>query len=410
MSAAPGPLGAAGRRIRVARWVALLLLAASLAMIAFSLLSLVLPGTELLPFRPPLGSFLAFVCVFATFPSVGAVVAIRRPGNPIGWLLLVIGICLTLSVASTEYVGRALYTGLALPAVALVDWAGTWTFLLAAGLLFVWIPLLFPTGGLLGPRWRWFARAAAVAMAVGVTATAVIPGPLPGDNGVVPNPLGAPTAFTDLIAILVALAFPAIAICGLVAIASLGLRYRRAESIERAQIKWLLLATSVLIATLVVASITQIEVAFYAALVAAAAVPAATGIAILRYRLWDIDRLISRTIAYTIVTGVLALTFVVTILGLQAALASFTRDQTIVVAASTLVAAALFQPLRGRVQRAVDLRFDRARVDGERTSAAFADRIRDKVEIHAVATELAATVDRSIRPASQGLWLRGAAE
>ena len=207
-----------------------------------------------------------------------------------------------------------------------------------------------------------------------------------------------------------ALAFPAIAICGLVAIASLGLRYRRAESIERAQIKWLLLATSVLIATLVVASITQIEVAFYAALVAAAAVPAATGIAILRYRLWDIDRLISRTIAYTIVTGVLALTFVVTILGLQAALASFTRDQTIVVAASTLVAAALFQPLRGRVQRAVDLRFDRARVDGERTSAAFADRIRDKVEIHAVATGLAATVDRSIRPASQGLWLRGAEE
>ena len=121
--------------------------------------------------------------------------------------------------------------------------------------------------------------------------------------------------------------------------------------------------------------------------------PAATGIAILRYRLWDIDRLISRTIAYTIVTGVLALTFVATILGLQAALASFTRDQTLVVAASTLVAAALFQPLRGRVQRAVDLRFDRARVNGERTSAAFADRIRDTVEIHAVATELAATVD-----------------
>ena len=138
--------------------------------------------------------------------------------------------------------------------------------------------------------------------------------------------------------------------------------------------------------------------------------PFAIGIAILRYRLYDIDRIISRTIAYAIVTGVLALTFVATILGLQAVLASFTRDQTIVVAASTLVAAGLFQPLRGRVQRAVDLRFDRARVDGERTSAAFADRIRDKVEIHAVATELAATVDRSIRPASQGLWLRGAAE
>ena len=163
MSAAPGSLGAAGRRIRVAGWVALLLLAASLAMIAFSLLSLVLPGTAS-PFRPPLGSFLAFVCAFATFPSVGAVVAIRRPGNPIGWLLLVIGICLTLSVASTEYVGRALYTGLALPAVALVDWAGTWTFLLAAGLLFVWIPLLFPTGvssdrdgagSRERPLWRW---------------------------------------------------------------------------------------------------------------------------------------------------------------------------------------------------------------------------------------------------------------
>ena len=114
--------------------------------------------------------------------------------------------------------------------------AGTWTFLLTAGLLFVWIPLLFPTGGLLGPRWRWFARAAAVAMAIGVTGDGRDPRcTTRATTGSVPDPLGAPTAFTDLIAILVALASQAIAICGLVAIASLGLRYRRAESIERAQ-------------------------------------------------------------------------------------------------------------------------------------------------------------------------------
>ena len=130
------------------------------------------------------------------------------------------------------------------------------------------------------------------------------------------------------------------------------------------------------------------------------------GVAILHYRLYEIDRIISRTIAYAWLTAVLGAVFVAMILLLQAVLQPFTQGQTVAIAASTLVAAALFQPLRGRVQHVVDRRFDRARFDAERTSAAFAERLRHEVDIETVRTDLRRTVDRSIRPSSIDLWIR----
>ena len=149
---------------------------------------------------------------------------------------------------------------------------------------------------------------------------------------------------------------------------------------------------------------------FYIGFLALIMLPIGIGIAILRYRLFDIDRIISRTIAYGLVTGILGATFVVTIVGLQAILVSFTQAQTIAVAASTLIAFAAFQPLRRRVQAVVDHRFDRGRVDRERTAIAFAERLRDVVEVDAVASDLARTIERSVKPSAQGLWLRGGAE
>jgi hypothetical protein len=392
---------------RASRWVAVTLLAFSLGMVAFSSVSLVLPGTEALPFRPSLANFIAYMCVFVSFPAVGTVVAIRRPRNPIGWLLLTIGICFTLGVASTEYVGRALYTGAQLPAVAIVDWAGSWTFLVGVAQIFVWIPLLFPTGHLPGPRWRVFARVAAVATTVGVAANALMPGALPGDGQPVTNPFAAPAAATGVLTILANLAFPAIAGLGLISVASLGVRFRRSRSTERQQIRWLLFAVASLLVTLVIAWFSQVLVAFYVALVAAASIPTATGIAVLRYRLWDLDRIISRTVGWAIVTSVLVAVFVAGVVLLQAILSPFTQENSIAVAASTLVAFALFQPLRRRVQHAVDRRFDRARYDGEQTAQAFSGRLRHEADLAHAAGALLATTRDAVHPTSVGVWLRG---
>ena len=141
-------------------------------------------------------------------------------------------------------------------------------------------------------------------------------------------------------------------------------------------------------------------------LLALAFLPIAIGIAVLRYRLYDIDRLISRTIGWAIVTGIVAAVFVGVVIALQALLAGVTQGETLAVAASTLLAFALFMPLRGRVQRAVDRRFDRARYDGEQLVGAFAERLRDEVDLETIRAEVPATVDAAVRPATVGLWLR----
>jgi len=140
---------------------------------------------------------------------------------------------------------------------------------------------------------------------------------------------------------------------------------------------------------------------------AIALIPGAIGMAILRYRLYEIDRLVSRTLAWALVTAILGAVYVVLVVGLQAVLSGVTQSQTRAVATSTLVAFALFQPLRRRVQRAVDRRFDRARYDGQRVAAAFAERLRDQIELAGVKRDLGATVRTALSPTSTGIWLRG---
>ncbi len=140
------------------------------------------------------------------------------------------------------------------------------------------------------------------------------------------------------------------------------------------------------------------------------ALPIAIEIAILRYRLYEIDRIISRTIGWALVTGILVAVFVAVVLTLQALLAGFTQGETLAVAASTLAAFALFQPLRRRIQVAVDRRFDRARYDGEQLVGAFGDRLRDEVELDAIRAEIPATIDLAVRPRQVGLWLRSGGE
>jgi hypothetical protein len=198
----------------------------------------------------------------------------------------------------------------------------------------------------------------------------------------------------------------------LVAGASLVVRFRRSEGIERAQLKWVALAG-------VLAGISLIGYTAFAPIApwlnpityaiggaAACLVPIAIGIAVLRYRLYEIDRLISRTIGWAIVTGLLGAAFVVLVLGLTSVLGRVTGGDTLAVASSTLVVAALFSPVRSRVQGAVDRRFDRSHYDGEQLVAAFGERLRDEVDLATITTEVLTTVDAAVRPSPVGLWLR----
>lgn len=196
-------------------------------------------------------------------------------------------------------------------------------------------------------------------------------------------------------------------------VASVVVRFRRGGEVERAQLKWLVAATALAVTAWPVIGLgtalgwpVLTTLAWSAGLLSFIAIPVAIGIGVLRYRLYEIDRIISRSIAWAMLTGVLVAVFAVGVLAFQAALARFTQGETLAVAASTLIAVSLFQPVRRRVQRVVDRRFDRARYDAERTVEAFAERIRNQVAVDAVLADLQATVTDSIKPSSSGLWLR----
>jgi uncharacterized membrane protein YdcZ (DUF606 family) len=179
--------------------------------------------------------------------------------------------------------------------------------------------------------------------------------------------------------------------------------------VERQQLKWLIAVAAVAAVAFPVAYIVPApaitQVAFLVGLLALLALPVAIAIAVLRYHLYEIDRIISRTIGWAVITGVLGAAFVVLVVGLEALLQGQTQGETLAVAASTLAAFGLFQPVRRRVQAAVDRRFDRARYDAQRTADAFAERLRDEVELDVLAAELQRTVEAAIRPSAAALWL-----
>jgi hypothetical protein len=337
--------------------------------------------------------------------AVGAVVASRRPGHPVGWLLLAIGLAVALSGLVEAYVkyGLIIRPGSLPGASYLVGFAVlsfTVIWLACAG----FVLLLTPTGSLPSPRWRWWARVAGAAPVVAVLAGAVQPDPLaPEWYG---NPLAVPVLYRILavpgvVAIAVALASV------LVGAVSLLLRFRRARGVERLQLRWLALAAALagglLLVTLVAGYLALDPVVLTTISLCVALLPLATGAAILRYRLYDLDRIISRTLAYGLLTVLLGLGYAAVVLGLGRLLG---RDSSLVVAAATLAVAALFQPARRRVQRLVDRRFNRRRYDAAGTVEAFAARLRDQVDLQALHGELLGVVDQTMQPASVSLWLR----
>jgi hypothetical protein len=355
-----------------------------------------------------------FGLTLSAFPAVGVLLAIRRTANAIGWLLLAIGLCWAVANAThySDY-GLLWHPG-SLPAAALVGAISSAFWLPPICLSGTFLILLFPDGKLLTRRWRSVAWLSVSAIVVGTLTLVLSPGWMT-DAGYphTRNPIGLPTALKGAVDVshvsilLVPLAMVLSAI-GLV------VRYRRSRGVERQQIKWLAGAAAVVAGLYGVVeplsagfsgqqTPTAIAVAQDIALCSFGLVPIAIGFAVLRYRLYEIDRLISRTLSYALITGLLG--------GVFLGLVFLTTDvlpfsSPVGVAASTLAAAALFNPLRTHVQRLVDRRFNRARYNAEATVSTFTTQLRDAVDLETVHAHLVDVVDRALAPGHASLWIR----
>jgi hypothetical protein len=352
------------------------------------------------------GSVVGPVLAVLSAATVGAVLASRRPRHPVGWLLLGFALALTASGVIFSYVTYGLLARPgALPAAHLVARYYPATGSAALALLSL-VLLLTPTGSLPSPRWRWWAWITAATPVALVLVVPVAPGRLD------PQLLLGSSPFSDralggvlLVATRVALVVTALAVA--VAAGSLVVRFRRARGIERQQLRWVALAAALMVlAVPVVLAPVALEgpiLVDWAPAVWVVVLPVAVGAAILRYRLYDLDRIISRTLAYGLLTLLLGGGYALVVLGLGQLLG---RESPLVVAAATLAVAALFGPARRRIQELVDRRFDRRRYDAANTIAAFSARLRQQIDLESLTGELRAVVEAAMQPTSVSLWLR----
>ena len=357
----------------------------------------------------PSGSFgvRGFSGVWAVgFGLVGALLTRRRPGHPVGWIFAAAGMLAAVDFASFEYALAAVVGHRDLPAGEYVGWLQLWIWVPFVALITVYLPLLFPDGRLPGPRWRPVSWAAAGCGVIAASGLAIAPGVVVNLRAL-RNPFGIHPAAVSNTAIAVGLA--GLLGCVVVAVWSLLVRARRGTSVERQQIKWLAYAGCLVAATLVPSTIlslstgTAARIAEGALMIAIVTVPVAVAVAVLKYRLYEIDRIISRTLAYVVVTGLMAGVYAGLVLLATRVLGVTTPPA---VAAATLAAAALFNPLRHWVQRVVDRRFNRARYDADKTVAAFASRLQDAVDLDAVQADLAGVVQHALEPAHIAVWIR----
>jgi hypothetical protein len=386
-------------------WVLWTLVMLGLAMVPWMDRLLIRAGrpdlTQLVP-----GSIVGPVVAVLSAATVGAVLASRRPRHPVGWLLLGFALSLTAAGVITSYViyGLLARPG-ALPAAHAVARYYPATGAAALGLLSL-VLLLTPTGSLPSARWRWWAWVTAATPVALVLVVPVVPGRLD------PQLLVASSPFSDralggvlLVATRVALAVTALAVA--VAAGSLVVRFRRVQGVERQQLRWVALAAALMVlAVPVVLAPVALEspiLVDWAPAVWVVVLPVAVGAAVLRYRLYDLDRIISRTVAYGLLTLLLGGGYAVVVLGLGQLLE---RESPLVVAAATLAVAAVFQPARRRVQAVVDRRFNRRRHDTTRIVEGFGARLRDQVDLDTLTADLLAVVDQTMQPTQTSLWLR----
>jgi hypothetical protein len=342
--------------------------------------------------------------VSLTLACVGGLIAVRRPGNRIGWLLLGSGFVYGLIQFASGFVQGIQYAGWrSFPGLWPIAWIAMGSWVLGLGSIAILLLLLFPTGEVPSPRWRpvlWLSVATILVMwaLAAIASVAATTSALSGEIETPPTAgwLNVATAIVSVLA----------GVCMVLAIVSLFVRYRRARGVERQQLKWMA-AGGLLLAIGVVASFPS---EWWSALVTLAgffAFVLCIGVAILRYRLYDIGRILSRVFAYAVVTALLVGVYAAVVVGLGSALGR--TQNPVLIAGATLVVAALFGPIRGRVQAAVDRRFNRRRYDSQRALEAFAASLRDEVALEQVRGHLLGTVHETMQPASASVWLRRSA-
>jgi len=346
---------------------------------------------------------------FSAFMVVGVLVVAHRPGNAIGWLfsaaaLLAVTAQLAGQYAIYAYVNRP---G-SLPGATLALWYGSWPWFVVLALTLIFTPLLFPTGRLLSPRWRPVAWLTAAVTVVATALTALPPELRLGTHPdrVVANPIGVAAVGSLLKSPAVPVLLVVLVVLAAAAFGSLVLRFRRSRGEERQQLKWFTYAGALVPLSLVGDALPAPVDGLVGAL-PLVFLPVATGIAILRHRLYDIDRLINRTLVYGLLTALLAGVYgVVVLLGGQLFGRVGEQTPSWAVTGATLAAAALFQPARRRIQAVVDRRFNRRRYNAARTIEAFSGRLREQVDLDTLSTELLAVVDQTVQPTRALLWLR----
>jgi hypothetical protein len=387
------------------RWtrVAWSMLAVFIVSVVFATILAVADGS----FQQDPASFGLFVLGFGAFMVVGALVVAHRPRNPIGWIFSAIALLAFTGGVAGEYATYALVTRPgSLPGATLAAWYAAWPWYPTLALALLFTPLLFPTGRLLSPRWRPVAWLAGVATAV-FTVLAALQAELElGRDQVIANPFGvAGVENPEESAVGVAL-LDLVILLGVVAFVSLVIRFRRSRGEERQQLKWFTYAAA-LVPLALLGDALPAPLGNIVFTVPIVFLPVAAGIAILRYRLYDIDRLINRTLVYGLLTALLGAVYVGAVLVLGQLFGGVAGNPpSWAVAGATLAVAALFQPARRRIQRAVDRRFNRRRYDAAKTVEAFSARLCDEIELDTLSAELLAVVDQTVQPAKASLWLR----
>jgi hypothetical protein len=380
--------------------VAWLLCGLALALIACAVVLAVLNGADVDAVSFPLAMTVSAV--------VGGLVASRRPENLIGWFFLGGAVCFAFVTFASEYAAYGSLNALgALPGALAMAWLVSWVSVPGIMLLLVFVPLYFPDGRLVSPRWRWLVRLAVFFSVSEVVRSALSSGKM-RDSGIV-NPLGI-EALRPVFDLFETLVFALYFTLLFASAASLVVRFRRSGSVERQQIKWLALAALLIpVWFLTNAPIQAVAPNLFLvvdSLVVSALIPLAAGIAILRYRLYDIDVIINRALVYAFLTVTLALVYVGSVVSLQAALRALTvQESTLAVVASTLAIAALFNPLRRGVQGFVDRRFYRRKYDAAKTLETFSGRLRDETDLGTLGDDLVGVVKETMQPAHVSLWL-----
>ena len=396
---------------RAAAWLAWSLCALCVALAAACLIFNLLNGHTLYEMvLTGIPTTVILLTQMVSFSVVGALIASHRPENPIGWLFLAAALFYGIEIAGEEYAIYALFKNPgSLPLGAELAWLTEWIWAPGFGIILVFLPLLFPDGHPPSRRWRGVGWLGGLSIGLICVLTSILLWPERGPALLQLEGFGEQveewrSAVSEWV---LKLGGPMMLVAGLGAVISLFVRFRRARGDERQQIKWFASAAALTLAWIIVAEQRSGEIVALSGLLVIASIPVATGIAILRYRLYDIDRIINRTLVYGVLTVMLVALYFGVVVLLQSLFIAFTGQQsTLAVVASTLLIAALFNPLRRRFQAFIDRLFYRRTYDATKTLEAFGTRLRDETDLETLGDDLVAVTRETMQPAHVSLWLR----